>query len=300
MRFKLRGIVVTVALPMLLSACGGGGGVASTPTTPPTPPAPPATYTKLADLTGSNTFNTAGVAWQASSSGISGQTLVPFGNAVTVNYDVNSGTYTINAPGGITGSFSPANADPLGTGGNVQAYVKNTATGQQRLRVTQPSVGGVPLSYMMLGTFLDGSAGVSRSWSVVGGMPTLATDMPKTGSATYTTEGGGVVLSSGVQHNTTTASTASFSANFGTGALSTSVKLVAAPANGGAAVDFGTFNGTGTITSGTSAFTGAFTGTTGPGFAGAFFGPQATEMGYTFNFKTDTIEAFGGVVGKKQ
>ncbi len=292
----LRVFVIALALP--LAACGDGA-VNSTPP-PPTPtPTPAPTYIKIADLTATTTFQTAAVHWQASATGIAGQGADAFGNTLTVTFDPAAGSYVINAPGPITGSFGPADTDPLGTSGNVHAYVKNTPTGQQRLRVTLPTVGGVPLNYLIFGTFLDGSGGVSRSWTAVGGSPTVASDMPKTGTATYTAETSANVLSGGTVYTTTSASTASFSANFGTGAITTTLHLFGAPSGSSTATDFGTFSGTGTIAAGNPGFTGTFTGTTGAGFAGAFFGPQAAEMGYVYNFSNGTIEVFGGTAGKK-
>lgn len=281
---------------LCLSACGDGG-VSSTPTPPPAPP--PATYTKLQDLTTTTTFNSADVHWQASSSGVTGQGADAFGNTLTVTFDPTTESYTINAPGPITATFSNADTDPLGTGGNVHSYVKTTSTGQQRLRVTLPTVGGVPLSYTLFGTFLDGSGGISRSWTAVGGAPTLASDMPKTGSATYSAETSANVVGGGTVYTTTAASTATFGVNFQSGAITTSIHLIGAPGGSSTTTDFGTFDGTGTISASGPGFTGSFAGTTGPGFTGAFFGPQAGEMGYVYNFVSGTFEYFGGTAGKK-
>ncbi|MCP5386437.1 MAG: hypothetical protein H6916_06420 [Novosphingobium sp.] len=219
---------------------------------------------------------------------------------MTVTYDVAAGSYVINAPGGITGIFELSNADPAHSTATTQAFKKTTSTGQQELRVTWPTVGGVPLSYTMFGRFINVAGSDAKAWLAVGGMPTIASDMPKTGTATYSAETAGSIVSGGVQYDTTTASTATFSANFGTGAISTSLHLIAAPVGSSAATDFGTFNGTGAIAAGSSAFSGTFAGTTGPGFVGSFFGPQGAEMGYVYNFLSGSNEAFGGTSGKKQ
>lgn len=297
-RTRFAGVTTLMALSLSLSACGGGG-TNSTPTPTPSPTPTPVSYTKIADLTAPTTFQTAGVHWQASSSGVSGQGADAFGSGVVVVFDPAAGSYQITTPTGITGTFSGADTDALNTSGNVHSYIKTTASGQQRLRVTLPTVGGVPLSYLIFGTFLDGSGGISRSWSAVGGSPTVASDMPKTGSATYAAETTANVLSGGAVYTTTSASTASFSANFGSGTVSTSVHLLGSPSGSTTVTDFGSFSGTGTISSTGPGFSGTFTGTTGAGFSGAFFGPQATEMGYLFNFANGSIEAFGGVAGKK-
>ena len=105
--------------------------------------------------------------------------------------------------------------------------------------------------------------------------------------------------------------TATFSANFGSGAITTNLNLN--KLDGGS---IGTFAGTGQIQS-TNQFTGTFTSNTqffsSGSFAGGFFGPAAAEMGYGFTihkFNPDpyagaTVEPMhtyvtGVVVGKKQ
>lgn len=198
-------------------------------------------------------------------------------------------------------TFTPADNDPAVTSGSTQGFRKTTASSLQTLRLSVPSIGGVPLSYLVIGNFLDSNASGSSSWIAVGGVPTIASDVPKTGTATYTVETGATVLSNGVQYTAlpTSGSTATFSANFATGAITTSVLLAGAPVAGGAVQNFGTFNGTGTITSGGPGFTGTFAGTTGAGFSGAFFGPQALEVAYGYNFISGTTQAFGVTYGKK-
>jgi hypothetical protein len=130
--------------------------------------------------------------------------------------------------------------------------------------------------------------------------------MPRSGSASYQT----AVTASTV--NITIASTetqiggtATFNANFGTGAVNTDLTLQ----------NIGAFTGTGTISG--NLFAGAFSSSDpyfkSGDFSGGFFGPAAGEMGYTFALKTGSEDPYGGasvapflswttgtVVGKKQ
>ena len=69
---------------------------------------------------------------------------------------------------------------------------------------------------------------------------------------------------------------------------------------------FGSFTGTGTISSTGPGFTGTFSGTAYNAFpvsgllSGAFFGPQAAEMGYGYTLSAGGFSAVGAVAGAKQ
>lgn len=298
--------LAALASTLALSACGGGdGGVASTP------PPPPASYTKLADLTGNQTFQSGGIHWTSGpvvgGTTISNQGADSFGSGPTFAYAAASDTFTITAPGGAVGVFTAADFNAAQSTATTRVFLKVGPSGQQSLRLTTPTINGVALSYTQFSNFLNASGSTATSWISVGGMPTIASDMPKSGTATYSAQTGANILASPptvsapfTVYVATAASTATFSANFGTGAINTSVRLIGAPAGSSTTTDFGTFSGTGTIASGGPAFSGTFAGTTGAGFSGAFFGPQALEMGYAYNFAAGGVEVFGGTSGVKQ
>ena len=129
----------------------------------------------------------------------------------------------------------------------------------------------------------------------------MASDMPKTGSASYNVDGGGNIFSNGVGYNSTTTSTFTFSANFGTGGLTTSLHLLGAVPGGSTITDFGTANGTGAITAGTAAFNGSLSMNSNAGaFTGSFFGPQASEMAYDWYLSGQNFTAFGAILGIKK
>lgn len=126
--------------------------------------------------------------------------------------------------------------------------------------------------------------------------------MPKTGTANYSLAIGGSANSNGTNYNLGNGnSTATFTANFGTGGITTTLNL-AGVANGQTAVtSLGTFNGTGTISGTGPGFTGTLTGTSANGiFSGAFFGPQALEMGLAYYLNGANFSAVGAGGGIKQ
>lgn len=275
---------------------GSGSGVVSTPT--------PASYTKIADMSGDRTFQTAGVQYTASQpNGLGNGTSQAFGNGVTVAYTASTDSYKLTAPDGTTTTFVPLDvAASSPSAPNTQRWMK-PGTGEAFF-LTVPTVNGVALSYTIVGSWQRPTAipGQTDIRLAVGGVPTLASDMPRTGSATYSAAIGGSATQ-GTVYSLGGTSSASFSANFAGNSVTTSLTLAgtASPLLGGAATSFGTFNGTGTISSSGPGFTGTLSGngTTGI-FSGAFFGPKALEMGYDWFLSGGNLSAAGTVTGVKQ
>lgn len=307
----------SLALALILAGCGdsGGGTVASTPTPTPTP-TPTATYTKIADMSGDRTFQTGGIQYQtAPNTGFTNGTGLNFGSGVTVAYTASSDTYRVTAPDGSNQTFSPVEAQPPAAGSTTQTWIKNTGTIRDQFSLTVPSVGGVPLSYTIVGNWghIDTTNNSVVARLAVGGAPTIASDMPKTGSANYATAVGGTVattlVSTGPVNSWTLAgnSSATFAANFGTGQITTTLNLAGTQLpSGTSVVPWGTYSGTGTINSGGPGFSGTLSGTNGNGlFSGAFLGPQALEMGFDFYISNNQaapnlFTAVGAVIGVKQ
>lgn len=292
------------ALPLfaLLGACSGGsggGGLSITPT--PTP----ASYTKIADMTGDRSFQTGGIQYNTGPAGFSNASTLAIGSGVTVAYTAASDTYRLTAPDGSNVTFDPSNAQPPQPGSTAQVWVKTVGTTRDQFFLSIPTVSGVPLSYTVVGSWgrfdTTNNTGIVRL--AVGGAPTLASDMPKTGTATYSTATGGSAVATGVSvpYTLTGNSTSTFSANFGTGALTSSLTLAGTPASGGGAVtNFGTYNGTGAIAASGPGFTGTLTGAGATGlYSGAFFGPKALEMGYEWSLTGSNFTAVGTVTGVK-
>nr|WP_254447690.1 transferrin-binding protein-like solute binding protein [Sphingomonas sp. ID1715] len=131
-----------------------------------------------------------------------------------------------------------------------------------------------------------------------------AADQPSTGSASYTTLVDGLWANPDGVYSL--GGTSSFTANFAAKTVATTLDLVGKHVSTGVSKTLGQFNGSGTIATLGGGFSGTLThqGTDIDGniysgnFAGAFFGPQGQEMGYTFNLTGNGGAAVGAVVGK--
>lgn len=269
-----------------------------------TPP-PAGTYTPLADLTGDRTFQSAGVQYNTAPSGISGGTSQNFGNGVTIAYTAATDSYLLAAPSGASFNFTPAMVQPP-SAPNQLTWVNVTGTQRnQLLQIVPTSSSGVPFSYTVLGSWgqFDTTTNLGTIRLAVGGVPTLGTDMPRTGSATYSAGTGGTIVSSGTVYNLQGNSTMNFAANFADNSVTLALFLAGIPANTnvGPAINFGPFNGFGSISANTSSFSGTLSGTGATGlFSGAFFGPQAQEMGMAWYLNGATISGAGLAAGVKQ
>jgi hypothetical protein len=151
----------------------------------------------------------------------------------------------------------------------------------------------------------DSTTGAHRITYGVWGYPTANSDMPTTGSATYTARVAGRAVTGGAGGTVVRlGGTATITVNWGTGAVGITANVTTVAA-GGVETPYGTFTGTGSIAVGANTFTGNF-GPASPipgNLTGAFFGPQGAEIGISFAASgmvgpVDT-RAVGVLVGKK-
>jgi hypothetical protein len=290
------------AIIFTLSACGGGNdGIAVTPPPAPPPPPPPATYVKIDDLTGTQVFQTASLKYNVSASGLQNFESQNFGTGSTITYNADNDSFIITPVGGAAVTFTQANLDPLAT--NPPAVI-GFVNGTNRLFYISPGAGtSVPLSYTRLGSFISAAANGSANVELlVGGVPTIRTDLPTTGTANYTTGIDGSAKLNGINYSLFNNSTATFSANFATGAINLGFALGGTTNATAPRVDLGTATGTGTISSATSGFSGLFasgTNVTSGLFTGSFFGPQAAEIGFLFQLAGPNFSAVGSGAGVK-
>jgi hypothetical protein len=220
-----------------------------------------------------------------------------------VAYTASTDSYLLTAPDGTTANFTPADFKPNQSAPivpNVAIYQQSNGSNFDSLRLAVPTVNGVALSYVTTGNWNHQVSGNATTYLAIGGAPTVASDLPRSGTANYSVSVGGTVIvpngTGGITPNPLTGpATGTFSANFATGGITNSLHLVSTTGT-----DFGTFSGTGTITSGSSAFTGTFAGTSTSTFAGSFYGPQAAEMGMSYFIGTPTFNSVGVVTGIKQ
>lgn len=288
-----------VTMGVALTACGGGGvNSTPTPTPPPTPtPAPPPSYNTVAQalaVPGDKSFSTAGIKYD---SGASAQATYALGADFKFEYIASTDSYRItrNGEGAVSFALSSGIAFPAS---NVVQYT----SGADSLFVLTPIVSGTELQYTRFVTYGRGdSAGNQGAW----GIPTVASDVPKTGTATYAVSVAGLATNGGGIFFLGPNSGGNFTANFGAGTVSTTI-VMRAPAAGQVIVqDLGILSGSGTISSSSPGFMGTL-GPAGSGdpagsgkFSGSFFGPQAQEFGYTWFFEGSQLNARGQVAGMK-
>ncbi len=270
-------------------------------------------YTAFSDLSGVQKLKTGGIkytfgALPGGGFGFSVVAVEPFRDGVKARLDTATGNVTYETPDGLRVTFTSADEVPGQSTPQARLFNKtNPSGGFFGGSLTTPVVSTVPLSYTRFGTFFATATPTTpfEGHAFVLGVPTEARDLPKRGTATYTSAVGGSAFTPGVNAPLQlTGSTATFSANFRTGAINTGINLVATPVTGGAPIALDTLTGTGSISGAKPGFTGSFTGTgsvTGS-FAGAFFGPKAVEFGYDFlvggtSAAGRTFTAIGGVAG---
>lgn len=146
------------------------------------------------------------------------------------------------------------------------------------------------------------TTGVKKLTYGLFGYPTIPSDMPNTGTSTYTVNvvGRAVVSpAAGASSVDKLTGTATLSVNYATGLVTLTLNL-----NRGATA-YGTFTGTGAIASGENQFTGSFgAGSTAGGtFQGLAYGSKGAEMGISFAITQDgaasSSRAVGVVLAKK-
>ncbi len=312
-KLRLATGVSLAALGLTLTACGGGG-VNSTPTPAPTPaPAPAPVYEAYSSQTGTKTFKLSGIKAVQNDLLVTTPPVVtslPYASGVAMKIDFAGSSVEATLPGGQKVVFPPESKTTTPIPGQWQLYQLQDSLGRwtYSLSVLDPEFNGVPMSYLRLATIdwktyesdtstsLTGYAG----YSGVFGVATQDGDLPTSGSASYSAKlvtGGATKYQGGLDLSFSLDSSASFSADFRAGTVSTSLHLIGV--NEAATVDLGTMTGAGTIASGGPGFSGTLGGSANGLFSGAFFGPKGAEMGYSFYAENAGFNASGRVVGKK-
>lgn len=152
----------------------------------------------------------------------------------------------------------------------------------------------------------ESTAGAKRITYGTFGYPTIASDLPTTGTATYTTTvAGRAVISpaAGASSVDKLTGTVTVSINYATGLVTVTMDLSRVTAGGNVA--YGTFTGTGAIPVGSTQFTGSFGpgSTVGGTFQGVAYGSQAAELGISFALSgavaAGDSRAVGVVLAKK-
>jgi len=239
-----------------------------------------------------------------------------FGAGVTLSYDASTQGYTVHDANGASATFLPAtkSSDPAETNAKITTFNQAAGGTQDKLVLFNPGAGNttLALSYVSYGAWRHSvgngtTADLSFQYFVYGIRQDA--NAPSTGSGSYATtvEGiwnnpEGVFVLSG---------TSTFTADFSAKTVATTLDLAGTNASvmGGTAKALGRFDGAGSIAALGGGFSGTFTQVgAGPdgnvfngSFAGAFFGPQGQEVGYTFSLTDPSGNggtAAGAVVGK--
>jgi hypothetical protein len=288
---------------LFVSACGGGGG-GSVATIPPPPPPPPQEATAF-PLTASGNFDAiianrsyrlpGGTPFDVDLFGVAGRN-----SGVSISYDASSGSYSIKDAATSSAIFSSASRT---SSGHFDTYTAQAGTVSDTLRLydnvrSGASQAGAPitLKYLSFGDWShdDSAAGTHSDTYFLIGYPTDTSEMPRSGSASYSTLVTANIMSIFTQQGESRISgSATFSADFGAGTVSTALTLPL----GYLGATSSTYNGTGLISG--NQFSGDFKTSDDPyfvdgDFAGGFFGPSAAEMGYTFTIERGSPDPYAG------
>lgn len=303
-----------LGLCLATCACGGGDHPASASGTPVS--AAP-TYDSFASLNKNVTLQTSSAASSfryATASGpipgsVSNDAKGGFGDGgVTISYDAALQTYTVHDSSSAI-SYAPADRDASAPGpsespfdnyvhrnGNVTDTIRAYRVGTANTQFPQLSYATFVVARRETATAVSGisSANITtRLIYAVGGFETQRSDLPKTGTASYSTYVTGTAIESGAGRDV--GGSATITADFGSASVNTTLALTS---NG---QSIGMFSGAAPIESTTPHFKGDLTANsaTQGSFSGSFFGPQATEVGYTYRVQTSIGTVNGGAVGKK-
>lgn len=329
-------VVGSAALSLALSGCGGGG---STPTPTPTPtptstatPTPtPASYatfpltanSEFATVTGFTSFTgdlTAGPVTLGASGTETGTTrfrVAVLADPTTassttpqvvhenteetrfVAADLTAGTPPATSVNEFVFKFTGSTAGQYSTAEFLNNTVSGKVTTDAALALTRVSYTGWVRA--------DSTTGQTRITYGAWGYPTVSSDMPTTGSATYTAKIAGRavgVVGAGTGTMSRLGGTVTVTVNFASGLVTVTANVTTVD-SGGVETPYGTYTGNGAFGSGSTQFTGSF-GPSSPipgTFAGAFFGSQGEQIAVTFA-GSGTISAVdtriaGVLVGKK-
>jgi len=244
------------------------------PSPSPTPsPTPTPVYQTLEELAGDQTFLTAGVTYEITGSNpINNLSAQGFGTGAVIDYVESSGIIRFTAPGGAPiVEVLETDAVEIQPGIRQWRVPVGSATPVDVITLFQNNT-----DYSFLGIWSHAEGGTITFRLGTGGIPTQDNDYPN-GSVGYTIAvGGSVNDGSGAKQVDTTRSTGTLTLDFETGMGSMSVELFDTSGN-----SLGVLTAAVAFTRGTNGFSGevTFGGNTGV-ISGAFFGPQAAEIGF--------------------
>ena len=210
-----------------------------------------------------------------------------FGNGLQFTYTAASHLYTISGDG-ISLSFGPADYFSQGAAGD--AWIK----GDDLLTLEPLTWGGTRMVYNRVSYINAKKTGIPIAYACVTGVPTLAFDVPATGTINFSKAGMDAFADTSISGTVTDYSLGkagvSFGADFTAKTVTIGLHLVATTTAPGphTDVDLGMVTGSGVIDRTTGHFSGSWSGTGQEAigdFAGSFFGPQAQEFALAYSFR---------------
>jgi len=220
---------------------------------------------------------------------------------LTVSYNATTGSYTLKDTADSNNTLVTFSRRTRTTQGYVDIYTATSSTATDQLQLyndvrvpTLLSRAPVKLTYLSYGSWSHDDLTTGEDWKryFLFGYPTATADMPLTGTASYST-----LVSANMKSELpgdpehTLSGSATFTANFGQGIVSTSLKLAYPDSTSYS------YSGGGPISG--NLFSGPFNSSTDSyfqlgSFAGGFYGPKATEMGYVFVIERGEADPYAG------
>lgn len=298
------GVVIVMGL---LSACGGddsspptGGGTAP----PPPPPPPLVSYTKFADLTGVQNFQTTCAGFESFGGQESTLGGYPFGNTVSIQSNRTGPTYDVAVENiGFDGfralSFTQANRDPASTPASERYSFVDGSGRTQRLSVFVPRVNETDLEYTRIASLFSPSDNGSINLICALGVPTILSDTPSA-SVNYVASTNAAILrvvqnasTSGAGPVAQYSATPTLATGFGdpaTGEVRFTIDLKGYEIVGGTrsdvVTDIGQYSGATTIDGSETSFSGLVVNSENAvvgNFGGWYFGPQGRTMAVSYS-----------------
>ena len=239
-------------------------------------------------MTGDQTYSTSCSSWPSSAGALG--TVNPasaFGGGLQFAKTAATSVYAVTGDG-ISLSFGPADYSTLNSRPDADVWLK----GSDLLTLEALTWGGTRMAYNRVFYVNATKAGTMVVYACVGGVPTLAFDVPTTGTASFPKAGMDAFASTSSAGTVTNyqpaKSAVTLSADFGAKKVTITLHLIGTTVGPlpHSDTDLGTITGNGTIDATTGLFSGTWSSTdrnvTG-NFAGSFFGPQAQEFGLTYS-----------------
>ncbi len=280
-----------------LAACGGGGGGGGV--RPGPAPLPDGTNRDLTAV-GTPTAMTVGAISRMETSTGAYVPQITFSNAPTVRVAIPAL--------GVDDTFTQADfvSTNVVSGVQIPTARRSDSNGVRTFTYIVPSNGASGLRFSSLGVWdrADLATGTINQMAAISfGGRTLGSDVPTTGTGTYQGFLIGTAIETGGQFGISAGATAT--ADFG-------ARSIAFQSTGSTKTDRATgvtvgdtgYNVTGTLTysAGSNTLAGNVTSANGKtgSAAGAFYGPQAAEMGVTFSLSSAGTQPFVGGAGMKR